>query len=287
MKLFDYPSIDVRFSQQVPAEAQSCIEWRSESVHTVINQHLNGEKSLTTLLESGQQWSFQSEPEQRSPFELLSAARGLVKGSWRKEDRHIALCFDNAELGDALLSATLAAWYQLPSFKKDSTKTPALTLTIVGPLANDEVEKRVAEAEGNAFTRYLSELPANELNPWSYREFVEELAEAEGWDCKVFRYKELQQMGAGAFLAVAQGSEHNEASIVRVHYRGDVDSVESIALVGKGITMDTGGYNLKISGSMFGMNGDMGGSALVLGNLLTAARRKQKNQFNRLVSHHR
>lgn len=276
MKLFDYPSIDVRFSQQVPAEAQSCIEWRSESVHTVINQHLNGEKSLTTLLESGQQWSFQSEPEQRSPFELLSAARGLVKGSWRKEDRHIALCFDNAELGDALLSATLAAWYQLPSFKKDSTKTPALTLTIVGPLANDEVEKRVAEAEGNAFTRYLSELPANELNPWSYREFVEELAEAEGWDCKVFRYKELQQMGAGAFLAVAQGSEHNEASIVRVHYRGDVDSVESIALVGKGITMDTGGYNLKISGSMFGMNGDMGGSALVLGNLLTAARRKQK-----------
>ncbi|MBU2863774.1 leucyl aminopeptidase family protein [Reinekea forsetii] len=276
MKLFDYPAIEVRFSQQVPGDAQSCIEWRKESTHNVINQHLNGETSLKTLLETGQQWTYQTEPESRSTFELLSAARDLVRGAWRKDDQHIALSFDNTELGDALLSAILAAWYQLPSFKKDSAKTPSLTLSITGPLANEEVEKRLAEAEGNAFTRYLSELPANELNPWSYRELVEDLAEAEGWDCKVFRYKELEQMGAGAFLAVARGSEHNEASIVRVHYRGDADSVESIALVGKGITMDTGGYNLKISGSMFGMNGDMGGSALVLGNILTASRRKQK-----------
>lgn len=276
MKLFDYPDIDVQFSQQVPSAAQSCIEWRETSTQDAINRHLNGESQLRTLLDSGQQWTYHTAPEQQGAFEVLTAARELTSGSWRKSDQHIALCFDEPNLGDALLCAVLAAWYQIPNFRKDGRANKSLTLSIVGPLANDEVDKRLAEAEGNAFTRYLTELPANELNPWSYRELVEELADAQGWDCKVFRYKELEQMGAGAFLAVARGSEHNEASIVRVHYRGDVDSVESVALVGKGVTIDTGGYNLKISGSMFGMNGDMGGSALVLGNLITASRRKQK-----------
>ena len=86
MKLFDYPDIDVQFSQQVPSAAQSCIEWRETSIQDAINRHLNGESQLRTLIESGQQWTYHTVPEQQGAFEVLTAARELTNGSWRKSD---------------------------------------------------------------------------------------------------------------------------------------------------------------------------------------------------------
>lgn len=276
MKKFDYPDIQIQIATEVPAEATVVMEWRKESQHDLINANLSGERRLRSLLPGGQFWSYAKEPTQASVFERLTLARALVTGAQRSDDRHLAIVADDADLLDALLSALLASLYQLPNFKKNAQKSAAYTLTVVGTLSDAQIKRRQAEAEGNALVRYLSSLPANELNPWSYRELVEELAEAEGWECRVYRYKELEQMGAGAFLAVARGSVREEASIVRLHYRGNPDSVDSVSMVGKGVTFDTGGYNLKTGGSMFGMNGDMGGSAVVLGNLLTASRREQK-----------
>lgn len=276
MKTFDYPTVRFEFAQRVPELAHACIEWSQTSLQPQLSQHMRGEKRARAMLANGQYWTFSQPEDRQGAFDLLTAARSLVADAWRAEDDHIALVFDRTDLGDALLSAVLAAWYQLPSFKREAKSNRGLTLTLVGPLSSDEVAFRLAEAEGNAFVRFLAHLPANELNPWSYRELVEELADAEGWDCKIYRYRELEQMGAGAFLAVARGSANKEASIIRLHYHGDDSTKDCVALVGKGITMDTGGYNLKTSGHMFGMNGDMTGSAVVLGNLLAATRKKTK-----------
>jgi leucyl aminopeptidase/proline iminopeptidase len=276
MKAFDYANISVQTTASVPSETDACIEWRDSSEHSLINAQLKGERRLKSLLPSGVLWTYSKAPGQHSSFEILTLARALVMGSTRKEDTHITLVADTTELLDALLSALLTSQYELPNFKKDQNTAKTITISLVGPIEQSVVDQRVAEAEGNAFVRYLTALPANELNPWSYREMIEELAETEGWECRVYRYKELEQMGAGAFLSVARGSQDSEASIVRVHYKGDPDSIDTISLVGKGVTFDTGGYNLKISGSMFGMNSDMNGSAVVLGNLLTSARRKEK-----------
>ncbi|MEJ2042477.1 MAG: leucyl aminopeptidase family protein [Reinekea sp.] len=272
MKDFDYPAITVNLIDQYPDDADCCFEWRDESERSEIRNGLRGERRIKALVDDGVMWSFARVSAGLGSFELLTLARAMVLGVQRTNDRHLVIMADNSVLLDALLSALLAAQYQLPTFKQNVSASIAVQISVLGPINEELIKQRSAEAEGNAFVRYLTTLPANELNPWSYREMVEELAENEGWDCRVYRYKELEQMGAGAFLSVACGSDDQEASIIRLHYHGDPNSIDSVALVGKGITIDTGGYNLKISGSMFGMNGDMNGSAVVLGNLLTATR---------------
>jgi leucyl aminopeptidase len=77
-------------------------------------------------------------------------------------------------------------------------------------------------------------------------------------------------MGAGAFVAVAQGSTHEDAAIVRLRYRAR-RAKKTVALVGKGICFDTGGHNLKTARYMHGMHEDMNGSAVALGIALAAS----------------
>jgi len=275
MKAFDYPRIATEILSQAPDRFDAALEWRSQSQQPALSSRSIRERQQTLLTDGGQ-WTFvKQDADASNPFELLTAARKAVAGAWQAEDRHLVLIADTGDDLDALLSATLAALYDLPTYKQDAKPSNRLEkITLVGPFDEARLNRRLAEAEGNALVRFLSTLPANELNAWSYRDRVEELAENEGWECRVYSYKELEQMGAGAFLAVARGSEDDEASIVRIQYRGKPDSTDSTALVGKGVCFDTGGYNLKTGGYMFGMNGDMGGSAVVLGNLLTASRLK-------------
>src|SRR5690606_9851503 len=76
-------------------------------------------------------------------------------------------------------------------------------------------------------------------------------------------------MGAGAFLAVAQGNQDQSAGIVRLQYRPAAGTdTPAVSLVGKGIIFDTGGNNLKPFLSMADMHIDMGGSAVAVGALL-------------------
>lgn len=276
MKKFDYPAIQVSTASELPKDVDSVLEWRETSQHALINQQLKGERSLSTLLVDGTWWSFRRAPGLHSPFEYLTLARAHSAGILRSEDRHLAIVADREELMDAALSAVLARQYQLPRFgRKDQPNRP-LIISLVGPYSEELLQQRQAEAEGNALVRFLTALPASELIPESYRKWAKKLAANEGWEYRCFSFSELEKMGAGAFTAVAQGSEDQSSSIVRLSYCGDPDSDGSIALVGKGVTMDTGGYNLKTSGSMFGMHGDMSGSAVAVSNLLTASRLKQK-----------
>jgi len=93
--------------------------------------------------------------------------------------------------------------------------------------------------------------------------------------------KRLKKLKAGAFLAVARGSSHEDAAIVRLAYRASAKGEggrgkggKTIALVGKGICFDTGGHNLKPARYMNNMHDDMNGSAVALGILLAATRLK-------------
>src|SRR6185295_14623452 len=81
----------------------------------------------------------------------------------------------------------------------------------------------------------------------------------------------LRKLGAGAFVAVAQGSADEDAAIVHLRYR-HAKARKTVALVGKGICFDTGGHNLKSARHMQGMHEDMNGSAVALGILLAATR---------------
>jgi leucyl aminopeptidase len=116
-------------------------------------------------------------------------------------------------------------------------------------------------------------LPPNALTPTIYREKVEQLAKENGWKHQAYDMKKLKKMGAGAFVAVGQGSEPQDAAIVHLTY-SPKSAKKHVALVGKGICFDTGGHNLKSAKYMQGMHEDMNGSAVALGILLAATQAK-------------
>ncbi|MCA9002812.1 MAG: leucyl aminopeptidase, partial [Planctomycetes bacterium] len=119
-------------------------------------------------------------------------------------------------------------------------------------------------AEANLFARELQNLPANILNPKEFATRARKVARgSERIQVKVLGRRQLQDLGAGALLGVAQGSA-NEPQLVHLVYKPKGKSKGRIALVGKGLTFDTGGISLKPSAKMEDMKFDMSGAAAVL-----------------------
>ncbi|HHQ4521595.1 M17 family metallopeptidase [Aeromonas veronii] len=174
-------------------------------------------------------------------------------------------------LAELMLSALLAANLSLPTSKSRSGSGWSYQQLSVSPAVVLDLARIYSEAGGNGLARHLAVLPASELTAASYREFVSQLAHDEGWQCHHYDQAQLAELGAGAFLAVARGSEDNQGAMVKLSYYPP-KPVRRIALVGKGICHDSGGYNLKVSGSMYGMHLDMGGSAVALGALYAISR---------------
>ena len=145
------------------------------------------------------------------------------------------------------------------------------TVEIYGWQETDDFADIQALIAGNVLTRTLTMMPPNELNPTQYRAKIAELAKSNGWHYQEFDMPKLTQMGAGAFVAVGQGSDPQDAAIVHITYSPN-NPKKHIALVGKGICFDTGGHNLKPAKYMSGMHEDMNGSAVALGVLLAATK---------------
>ena len=167
---------------------------------------------------------------------------------------------------------------ELPERKgRESQKEPKSQLLesveIYGSEEIDNFTDIQALVAGNSLTRTLTMMPPNELNPTQYRAKISELAKLNGWQYQEFDMQKLTQMGAGAFVAVGQGSDPQDAAVVHLTY-SPKDAKKHIALVGKGICFDTGGHNLKPAKYMIGMHEDMNGSAVALGVLLAVSEAK-------------
>ena len=119
---------------------------------------------------------------------------------------------------------------------------------------------------GNAvcYARELTNVPSNRLTPELLAEEGRSLAERFGFECIVYDEKKAAAEGMGGLLAVGMGSANPPRMIV-VRYRGAPDLEETLGLVGKGITFDTGGISLKKAEGMEEMISDMGGAAAVFG----------------------
>jgi leucyl aminopeptidase len=155
---------------------------------------------------------------------------------------------------------------------KEKEVTALDEITLCGAADADACRAAVTIAHGNQLARELILRPANDLTPTRYRRDVAALAKARGWTLRELDFAALRKMGAGAFCAVAQGSAHRDAAIVHLQYRPKkAKSSPPIALVGKGICMDTGGHSLKSAKYMYGMHEDMAGSAVALAILEAVA----------------
>lgn len=164
--------------------------------------------------------------------------------------------------------------------KKDEDDLPALeSISIVAPKSAEAeaiYHSLQAVADGVYLARDVVTEPPNKLYPESYANIIKkELTEA-GATVKILSANKLEKLGMGALLGVGQGSIR-ESHVVIIEWNGNPDSKEyPLALVGKGVTFDTGGISLKPSNGMEDMKYDMGGSASVVGTMRALAGRKAK-----------
>ena len=138
----------------------------------------------------------------------------------------------------------------------------------------------LAVAEGVMLARDLVSEPPNVLYPASFAERCEELSEL-GVEVTVLGEAEMEALGMGSLLGVGQGSVR-ESKMAVMHWQGGGDEAP-IAIIGKGVTFDTGGISLKPGAGMEEMKMDMGGAAAVTGAMHALAARKAKANVVGLV----
>jgi len=175
------------------------------------------------------------------------------------------------ELTKNLLLALGAHGFAMPSFTSTPKPIPRLRkLHLFGLHQRLELQRNQAETKALNLARWLTALPPNKLDTQAYKDCVASLAKQHGWQHEFLDEKKLKRLGAGAFLAVAQGNASRDAGIVHIRYRpsGTAKSTRpQFSLVGKGIIFDTGGTNLKPFKAMLDMHCDMAGSAVALATL--------------------
>jgi len=130
-------------------------------------------------------------------------------------------------------------------------------------------------AETTNLARDMVNEPANYMTPSDMAATAKRLAETYGLELTVLEREQMQELGMGALLGVAQGSRQPPRFIV-LHYRGNDSSEIDVALLGKGITFDSGGISIKPSAKMDEMKGDMAGGAAVMAAISAIAQLKPK-----------
>ena len=125
---------------------------------------------------------------------------------------------------------------------------------------------------GTILAREWISTPSNDKTPEQFTRSIVSRARKHGLKIRVLREKELRQNKFGALLAVAAGSQSKPSLVVLEHR--PANAKKTLALVGKGVTFDSGGLNIKTGGSMAGMKADMSGAAVVAATLFTLARLK-------------
>ena len=175
----------------------------------------------------------------------------------------------------AMRQAVIAADHAAYEYTATRSKKAGVTLESITLLANEQqlngFNQGVGIAAGVQFTRELGNLPPNICNPaYLAEQSVKIAAEHDNVSCEVLEREEMQALGMGSLLAVARGSA-NAPKLIVLRYTGAGDA-KPLALVGKGITFDTGGINLKVQGGIEEMKFDMCGAASVLGTFLACAK---------------
>src|SRR6056300_1087621 len=211
----------------------------------------------------------------KSTFKIQTHLRKGLKNLLSENPETINLfCEDDDPLWNReLLYTALLNSQDLPSRKSKIEKKQLKVINFFGNLSAKEVVEIEAIVSGNTLSRQLTMTPPNDLTPTHYRQEIKKLASKRKWKFKEYNMSQLKRMGAGAFVAVGQGSDPQDAAIVHLTYKPKTFK-KTITLVGKGICFDTGGHNLKPSKYMFSMHEDMNGSATALGILEAASLNK-------------
>ncbi|KKR57760.1 MAG: putative cytosol aminopeptidase [Candidatus Uhrbacteria bacterium GW2011_GWF2_40_263] len=187
--------------------------------------------------------------------------------------QHLSDVFEEYSVDDisqVMTEGILLASYTFGKYKKIKDRFPDLITFVTAKGKNVRLsEKGIVQgqlaAQATMFARNLGNIPGQHLTPEDLMLVAKALAKGKkNIQLKVFNQEQLQKMGAGGILSVAQGSDH-PPYLVHLIYKPTKKTKKKIALVGKALTFDSGGLSLKPSEAMKNMKIDMAGAAAVLG----------------------
>ena len=217
--------------------------------------------------------------------ELSKTVGGALRTARKATSPLVALYLPagTAEQAQAVAEgAVLGLWEPTRYRTKDETK-PVENLTIVGgatePGAMQAMLNRgTAIGEAANFARDLATEPPNVLGPQELVERARQMAAGHGLECEVLDEARMRELGMGSLLGVAQGSVRPPALIVLRYRPAESASApgDHLALVGKGVTFDTGGISIKPSDNMDKMKYDMSGGAAMVGAMQAIAQLKPR-----------
>ncbi|MFO0940497.1 MAG: leucyl aminopeptidase [Pirellulales bacterium] len=203
-------------------------------------------------------------------YRCAAAASKLL--SSKKRERVI---FDfgplNSAQARAAITGSMNGCYGQDILKAEPAMQPIERISWLGV---SELDLQWSDTVGRAMllTRELVNLPANLMYPESFTARAAQVAQQSGLELEVWDEMRLRKEGCGSLLAVAQGSSRPPRLLI-IRHSGNRKS-PPIALVGKGVTFDSGGLSLKPSDSMLTMKCDMAGAATVLGTMQAIAERR-------------
>ncbi len=208
-----------------------------------------------------------------------AAARLLTSGEKRVVIDLTGLGYDADAAARVGLAAALRSWrHDRYRTKLKDNQKPTLEEVVVvggGDGAQQRYDSRWAPvAQGVSLTRELVTEPANIIYPESFVERVRASLKGSGVEIEVLDKAQMEKLGMGALLGVAQGSIR-EARLLVLKWNGGGDGGPT-AFVGKGVTFDTGGISIKPAAGMEAMKWDMGGAGAVAGALKALSLRKAK-----------
>lgn len=184
--------------------------------------------------------------------------------------------FNAAVAGSAIAEGIVLASYDTPTRRAqkpdDKPFDPRVRIAAVhgSPAFEGGIERGVAVAEATNRARRLGDLPGNELPPLKLAAAAQAMARANGIRARVYSKQELERLKMGGILGVARGSAEPPV-LIELEYRPKRFQ-RTVALVGKGLTFDTGGISIKPAANMEEMKYDMCGGAAVIGAMEAAAR---------------
>ncbi|MFV9510017.1 leucyl aminopeptidase [Tepidibacillus sp. LV47] len=173
------------------------------------------------------------------------------------------------DLGQVVVEAMMLGAYEYSPYKKKEKTEHKIERAIVAvdgislSAVEAGIERGHIFAEAQNLARDLTNTPANRMTPAILAEKAKEIARKHQMEIEILEKDQLEELNMGAFLGVAQGSNEPPKMII-LKYLGAPDCKDAIGFIGKGITFDSGGIQLKPEKDLDEMKGDMAGAAVVL-----------------------
>lgn len=187
----------------------------------------------------------------------------------------------NDDFGFTIGESIALSLYKFKGFKENYYPIKLESINVISS-CKESIQMGLISGESINFSREITNLPSNIVTPKYLTQKSQAIASENSLDITIYDKYMLKKLGMNSIISVGSGSSH-EPYLIILQYLGDLDNKEITALVGKGITFDSGGISLKPSKGMHDMVGDMAGAASVLGVMKAIGKLKPKKNVIALI----